>query len=91
MPAAPARRSVVLAVAAGLAIAFSAMAIVVSIVAIPLFALARFAEPGTGLDRPMIRDSLRVAVPIGVILGTVTGLAVGRWVRRGGRLPREWE
>ena len=90
-PTASVRRSLGVALAAGLGIALASTAIVISIVAIPLFALARFAEPGQGLDRPLIRDSLRYAIPVGVVLGTLTGAAVGRWVRRGGHLPREWD
>ena len=43
-----------------------------SIIAIPFFALARFAEPGSGLDRPFIRSGLlRVAIPTGVVLGSL--------------------
>jgi hypothetical protein len=88
----PTRRPVLLAVGVGLAIALVAIAIIFSIFAIPFFALARFAEPGSGLDRPLVRSGLfRVAVPVGLVLGTATGLAVARWYRRGGHLPREWD
>ena len=92
-PAAPAtRRPVLLAIVVGVAVALVAIAIVFSIVAIPFFALARFAEPGSGLDRPLVRTGLfRVAIPVGLVLGTLTGLAVARWYRRGGHLPREWD
>jgi hypothetical protein len=90
-PIAPVRRPVLLALAVGVAVAMAAIGIAISIVAIPLFALARFAEPGSGLDRPVIRSGLRVAIPVGVVLGTATGLAVARWFRRGGHLPREWD
>jgi len=84
------RRTVLTALAIGLGVGLAAVAIIVSIVAIPLFALARFADPGNGLDRPMIRDGLtHVALPAGVVLGTVSGLLVGRWYRRGGHLPTE--
>ena len=84
------RRTVLMAIAVGLAVGLAAVAIIVSIVAIPLFALARFADPGNGLDRPMIRDGLtHVALPAGAVLGTVSGLLVGRWYRRGGHLPTE--
>ena len=83
-------RTVLTALAVGVAVGFAAVAIIVSIVAIPLFALARFADPGSGLDRPLIRDGLtHVALPAGVVLGTVSGLVVGRWYRRGGHLPTE--
>jgi hypothetical protein len=83
-------RSVLLAIGVGLAIGLSVVAIVIAIVAIPLFALARFAEPERGLARPVIRDNLlHVAVPAGVIVGVLTGAVVGRWYKRGGRLPTE--
>jgi hypothetical protein len=83
-------RTILMALGMGAAVGLAAVAIIVSIIAIPLFALARFAEPGHGLDEPLIRNGLvRVAIPAGVVLGTVTGLAVGRWYRRGGRLPME--
>ena len=84
------RRPVLLAVVVGLAVALAAIGVVFSIIAIPLFALARFTEPGHGLDEPLIRNGLvRVAIPAGAVLGTLTGLAVARWYRRGGRLPTE--
>ena len=92
MAQAPVHRSVLLAVAVGLAVALAAVAVIVSIIAIPLFALARFAEPGKGLDEPFIRNGLvKVAIPAGAVLGTLTGLLVGRWYRRGGRLPSPTE
>jgi hypothetical protein len=84
------RRPVLLAVLMGLAVAVAAIGVVFSIIAIPLFALARFTEPGHGLDEPLIRNGLlRVAVPVGALLGTATGVAVALWYRRGGRLPTE--
>jgi hypothetical protein len=79
-----------LALAVGLAVGLAAIGVIFSIIAIPLYALARFAEPGKGLDEPFIRNGLlKVAVPAGGVLGTITGLAVGLWYRRGGRLPTE--
>ena len=30
-----------------------------------------------------------VALPAGLIIGSLTGFAVGRWYRKGGRLPEE--
>ncbi len=85
-----AHRPVALALVVGAAVAVAAIGLIISIIAIPFFALARFAEPGTGLDNPFIRTGLiKVALPAGLVLGTVTGLAVGRWYRRGGRLPEE--
>jgi hypothetical protein len=63
---------------------------VFGIVAMPLFALARFAEPGKGLDRPLVRDNLvHLALPAGAVAGVVVGAVVGRWYHRGGRLPSE--
>ncbi len=83
-------RSWVLAIGVGVGIGLTVVAIVVAIVAIPLFALARFAEPERGLARPVIRDNLlHVAVPAGVVVGVVAGAVVGRWYRRGGHLPTE--
>ena len=82
------RRSLGLAVVVGIGIGLCVVAIGVAIVAIPLFALARFAEPDQGLDRPVIRDNLiRFALPAGVLVGAVAGAVVGRWYRRGGHLP----
>jgi hypothetical protein len=84
------RRAVLLALAVGVAVGLAAIGLVISIIAIPFFALARFAEPGNGLDQPLIRAGLtRVALPAGLILGSLAGFAVGRWYRRGGRLPEE--
>lgn len=84
------RRPVLLAFGVGAAMALASIAIVFSIIAVPLFMLARFAEPGHGLDEPLIRNGLlHVAVPVGIGIGTLTGVAVGRWYRKGGRLPTE--
>ncbi|MCU1450101.1 MAG: hypothetical protein JWP02_2271 [Acidimicrobiales bacterium] len=83
-------RTLFMALGVGAAVGLATVGIIVSIIAIPFFALARFAEPGHGLDEPLIRTALmRVAIPAGVVLGTLTGVAVGRWYRRGGRLPTE--
>ena len=83
-------RPVLLGVAVGVAVGLACIGIVVSIIAIPFFALARFADPGNGLDQPLIRDGLtKVALPAGVILGSLAGFAVGRWYQKGGRLPAE--
>jgi hypothetical protein len=84
----PLPRSFGLAIVVGLAVGLAVMAIGVAIVAIPLFALARFAEPAQGLQRPVIRDNLvRYALPAGLVAGTLAGALVGRWYRRGGRFP----
>lgn len=84
------RRSVLLAVVVGVAVGLAAIGIVVSIVAVPFFALARFTEGSKGLDQPLVRTALtKVALPAGLVLGSLAGLAVGRWYRKGGRLPEE--
>jgi hypothetical protein len=84
------RRPWLLALGVGAAVGLAAIGLVVSIIAIPFFALARFAEPGHGLDEPLIRTALvKVAIPVGLVLGSLTGFAVGRWYRKGGRLPTE--
>jgi len=83
-------RTVLLSLAVGLAVGLATVGIIVSIIAIPLFALARFAEPGNGLNQPFIRDGLvRVAIPAGLVLGGLCGILVGRWYHHGGRLPTE--
>lgn len=85
----PAGRSALLGVAVGLAIAVAGVAIAFSIVAIPLFIVAS-TEPGSGLDRDLVRTGLfKVALPFGVVAGLATGIAVGVWYARGGRLPRD--
>ena len=83
-------RPVLLALVVGVAVGLACIGLVISIIAIPFFALARFADPGKGLDEPFIRTALtKVALPAGLILGSLAGLAVGRWYRKGGRLPEE--
>ncbi|MBV8560119.1 MAG: hypothetical protein JO050_05060 [Acidimicrobiia bacterium] len=83
-------RPVLLALAVGAAVGLACIGLIISIIAIPFFALARFADPGKGLDAPLIRTALtRVALPAGLILGSLAGLAVGHWYRKGGRLPEE--
>ena len=83
-------RPVLLAVAVGAAVGLACIGLIISIIAIPFFALARFADPGKGLDEPLIRNGLtKVALPAGLFFGTLAGLAVGRWYRKGGRLPEE--
>ena len=76
-----------IAVAVGLAVGLCVVAIGFSIVAIPLYLLARL-EPGSGLDRPVVRDGLfYVGIPAGIVLGAAAGTLVGIWYGRGGRLP----
>ena len=87
--ATPVRRSVLLAVAVGVAVALCIVAIGYALLAIPFYALAQI-EPQQGLDRPFIRDGItRIALPAGAVLGVASGAVVGRWYARGGRLPTE--
>lgn len=72
----------------GLGVAVAMVGIGVSIVAIPLFLLAQVIEPGSRIDHPFLREGLLGwAVPVGLVLGVVSGAAVGVWYARGGRLP----
>ena len=58
-------------------------------VAVPLFGLARALEL-QGLGRPSIRDNLlQLVLPVAGVSALACGLLVGRWYRRGGRLPGE--
>ena len=83
------RRSVLVAVAVGVAVALCVVAIAYAMLAIPFYALAQI-EPQQGLDRPFIRDGItQIALPVGALLGLATGVVVGRWYARGGRLPTE--
>jgi hypothetical protein len=60
------------------------------LVAMPLFGLARALESGRGMSRPFIRDNLLgLVIPVGAVCGLLAGTLVGRWYRRGGRLPEE--
>jgi len=86
---AAAGRSLLLGVVVALGVGLAATAIAFSIVAIPVFSLAS-TEPGSGLDRQLVRDGLfRVALPFGLLSGLVIGVLVGLWYRRGGRLPTD--
>ena len=59
-------------------------------VALPLFGLARALEMQRGLGRPVIRDNLLLlALPVACVTAIACGVLVGRWYRRGGRLPAE--
>ncbi len=82
-------RSVLLGLGIGLGVAAAGIAIAFSIIAIPLFIVAS-TEPGSGLNRDLVRTGLfKVALPFGVVAGTATGVLVGLWYARGGRLPRD--
>jgi ABC-type dipeptide/oligopeptide/nickel transport system permease component len=79
--------SVLLALGVAVGVGVAAVAIAFSVIAVPLYALAS-TEPGSGLDRSMVRRGLfGVAIPFGVVAGVVVGAVVGAWYARGGRLP----
>ena len=76
----PLGRSVLLGVLIGIATG----ATVYFLIAIPIYLVASF--EANGMDRPIIRTGLlKVALPFGVLLGAVTGVVSGRWLRRGDR------
>lgn len=82
------RRSVLVGLAVGIPVALAAAAVTYAIVAIPMYTLAQ-ADPH-GLDRPFFRHALvRIALPVGAVIGLVVGSVVGVWYRRGGRLPTD--
>jgi hypothetical protein len=90
-PAASAGRALALAIGVGLAVGVCVMGLAYSIVVIPIYLLAQ-SDPN-GLDRPFVRNALlRFALPLGLLVGTVAGVLVAVWYRRGGRLPtdRSW-
>ncbi len=85
---APMRRSVALGFAIGVPVALAAVALTYAIIAIPMYTLAQ-ADPH-GLDRPFFRHALvRVALPVGAVIGLAVGSVVGVWYRRGGHLPTD--
>ncbi len=74
-------------IGAGVSIACAAIAF--SVIAVPLYALAS-AEPGSGLNRDLIRKGLfNVALPFGLVAGIGVGCIVAVWYARGGRLPQD--
>lgn len=78
-PSRPLGRSIGIAIGVGLAVG----AICFFLIAIPFYTLASF-EPN-GLDRPVVRTGLfRIALPVGAVLGLVSGVVAGWWARRGG-------
>lgn len=82
-------RSVLLGLGIGAGVAVAGIAIAFSIIAIPLYIVAS-TEPGSGLDRSLVRTGLfKVALPFGLVAGTIAGVVVGTWYGRGGRLPTD--
>ena len=82
-------RSVLLGLGIGFGVAVAAMALAFSIIAVPMFLLAS-TEGDSGLDRSLVRTGLfAIALPFGVLVGTVVGSIVGVWYARGGRLPTD--
>ncbi|WP_436795320.1 hypothetical protein [Actinospongicola halichondriae] len=79
----PATRPLGRSVLVGVVIALTSAAIVYFLIAIPIYLVASFES--NGMDRPIIRTGLlKVALPIGAVLGMVIGVVSGRWFRRGG-------
>ncbi len=69
-------------------VALAVVALTYAIIAIPMYTLAQ-ADPH-GLDRPFFRHALvRVALPVGAVIGLAVGSVVGVWYRRGGHLPTD--
>lgn len=82
-------RSVLLGIGIGTGVGVAGMAIAFSIIAIPLFIVAS-TEPDGGLDRSLVRTGLfQVALPFGLVAGLIAGVVVGLWYARGGRLPTD--
>lgn len=52
---------------------------VIGLVAAPLFLWAKATEPGIGLQRPLVRDGLRLAPALGLLVFAVTALFAARW------------
>lgn len=65
----------------GLVVGVAAGAICYAIFALPLYTLASF-EP-RGLDREIVRDGFRIAVPAGIGAAVIGGIAGGWLARRG--------
>lgn len=79
-----ARRPLGVSLLLGVVIGIATAAIVYFLIAIPIYLVASFES--NGLDRPIIRTGLfRVALPVGIVVGSITGVVSGRWLRRGER------
>jgi riboflavin transporter FmnP len=82
-------KSAALGFVIGTGVSLACAGIAFSVIAIPLYALAS-AEPGSGLNRDLIRKGLfNVALPFGLIAGVAIGCIVAVWYARGGRLPQD--
>jgi hypothetical protein len=69
------------------AVGLAGIAIAFSILAIPLFFVAS-TEPDSGTHRDLVFKGLfYVALPFGAVAGVLGGIVVGIWYGRGGRLP----
>lgn len=67
-----------------------AAALVLILVALPLFFFALAAEPDQGTGRPFVRTGLvDVALPLAAVVGLIAGPLAARWHLRGGRLGGE--
>jgi hypothetical protein len=83
----PVRRPLGPSILLGVVVGVTVAAVALIFVALPLFFLARAADPARGTGRPFISTGLRqVAIPFGVVAGVPMGMLAGRWYRRGGRL-----
>lgn len=82
------RRGVGYGAVVGLVVAIVAIAVGISIIAMPLFALAQIVDGDGVINDPFLRNGLlRWAVPFGLLLGAGAGTIVGVWAGKGGRLP----
>jgi hypothetical protein len=82
-------RSTLLGLGVGTAVGAAGLAIAFSILAIPLFFVAS-TEPGGGAHRDLVQKGLFfVALPFGGVVGLLGGIVVGVWYGRGGRLPED--
>lgn len=84
---APMRRSLLLGVTVGAVVALASMGVAYAIIAIPVYALAQ--SDSNGLDRPVFRHALVLALVVGALIGVVVGSVIGVWYRRGGHLPTD--
>jgi hypothetical protein len=79
-------RSVGLGLGVGSAIGLAAVGIAFSILAVPLYFVASN-DAGDHHHDLIHKGLFFVALPFGLVSGTLVGIAVGVWYGRGGRLP----